>query len=153
MTYQPNEPAVTSLISREEFNDLTDALKQLLMQSPPSIDVALQPTVIVLEKLVTAQQSLRKELGQQQEIIKKQSIEIKELKNQSQHHSSWLTAHLNRKTIGISLLLAVVALAILITGYQKIVPVKIDSEAVDKLNFLYFQELERYKKAKTSRKK
>lgn len=156
MIYQPHssseEPAATP-ISREEFNDLIDILKQLLTQSSPNVDVALQPTVTSLEKLVTAQQSFRKELVQQHEVIKKQIIEIKELKSQSQHHSSWLMAHINRKTIGISLFFAVAALAILITGYQKIVPVKIDSEAVDKLDFLYFQELKRYEKAKTGRKK
>jgi hypothetical protein len=156
MTYQPydssDEPAEAP-VSRAELNDMTEVLQQLLTQSSPNIDVALQPTVTVLEKLVAAQQSLSKEVAQQQEIIKKQSVEIKELKKQSQNHGSWLVAHINRKTIGIFSLATAVLLAALLTGFQKLLPVKIDSEAVDKLDFLYFQELKRYEKAKTDRKK
>jgi hypothetical protein len=158
MTYHPYDPSdeqaeTNPVVSREEFNELTEVLKQLLTQSSPNIDVALQPAVTVLGKLVTAQQSFRTELAQQQEIIKKQSIEIKELKKQSQDHGSWLVAHINRKTIGIFSLATAVLLAALLTGFQKLLPVKIDSEAVDKLDFLYFQELKRYEKAKTDRKK
>jgi hypothetical protein len=36
-------------ISREEFNDLSVVLKHLVNQSSPNIDLALQPTIIVLK--------------------------------------------------------------------------------------------------------
>jgi hypothetical protein len=157
MNYQSDdlsdELVKTNPVSQADLTELTKTLQQLVKKSSPNIDAALQPTVIVLNKLVTAHQSLREELLQQQEIIKKQSIEIKELKKQSQDHSSWLSAHINRKTISIFSLAAAVILATLLTGFQKLLPVTIDSEAIDKLNFLYFQELKRYEKSRTNSKK
>jgi hypothetical protein len=157
MNYQSDdlsdELVKTNPISQTDLTELTKTLQQLVKKSSPNIDAALQPTVIVLNKLVTAHQSLREELLQQQEIIKKQSIEIKELKEQSQNHGLWLSAHINRKTIGIFSLATAVILATLLTGFQKLLPVTIDSEAIDKLNFLYFQELKRYEKPRTNSKK
>jgi hypothetical protein len=160
MTYHPYDssdsdyPTKTDQpISREEFNDLTDILKHLANESPPNIDLALQPTIIALNKLLTAQQSLQKEIVQQRETIKNQSNEIVKLKKQSSDSHHWLTANLNQKTIGIFSLATAVVLATLLTGFQKLLPVKIDSEATDRINFLYFQELKRYEKAKNDRKK
>jgi hypothetical protein len=160
MTYHPYDSSDSDYpietdrpISREEFNDLTDILKHLANESPPNIDLALQPAITALNNLINMQQSLQKEIVQQRETIKKQNNEIAQLKKQSSDSHNWLTAHFNRKTIGIFSLLTAVGLAILITGYQKLVPVKIDTEATDKLDFLYFQELKRYEKAKTNRKK
>jgi hypothetical protein len=160
MTYHQHDPSESNYpadtdrpISREEFNDLTNILKHLANDSPPNIDLALQPAITALNNLINMQQSLQKEIVQQRETIKKQNNEIAQLKKQSSDSHNWLTAHFNRKTIGIFSLLTAVGLAILITGYQKLVPVKIDTEATDKLDFLYFQELKRYEKAKTNRKK
>jgi hypothetical protein len=160
MTYHPYDSSESDYptetdqpISREEFNDLTDILKHLANESPPNIDLALQPTIIALNKLLTAQQSLQKEIVQQRETIKNQSSEIAQLKKQSSDSHNWLTKYLNQKTIGIFSLATAVLLAALLIGFQKLLPVKIDSEAVDKLDFLYFQELKRYEKAKTDRKK
>jgi hypothetical protein len=160
MTYHPYDSSNSDYstetdrpISREEFNDLTDILKHLANESSPNIDLALQPTVMALNKLLTAQQSLQQEVVQQRETIKKQSNEIAQLKKQSSDSHNWLTTHFNQKTIGIFSLATAVLLAALLIGFQKLLPVKIDSEAVDKLDFLYFQELKRYEKAKTDPKK
>jgi hypothetical protein len=160
MTYHPYDSSESAYstetdqpISREEFNDLTDILKHLANESPPNIDLALQPTIIALNKLLTAQQSLQKEIVQQRENIKNQSSEIAQLKKQSSDSHNWLTKHINRKKLGLFSLATAVILAALLTGFQKLLPVKIDSEAVDKLDFLYFQELKRYEKTKTDRKK
>ncbi len=159
MTYHPydssdsNYPTETDRpISREEFNDLTDILKHLANESPPNIDLALQPTIIALNKLLTAQQSLQEEVVQQRETIKKQNNEIAQLKKQNSDSHNWLTTHLNQKTIGLFSLATAVVLATLITGFQKLLPVKIDDEATERINFLYFQELKRYDKAKTEAK-
>jgi hypothetical protein len=148
-----SEPTEDSPISREELNGFTKLLEQFSAQSSPNIQGALQPTVIVLEKLVRSHQSLQKEIAQQQEIIKDQGTEIKKLKNQSEQHGVWLLKYINYKTIGVFSLVSAIVFATLLTGFQTLLPVKIDGEAIDKLNFLYFQELERYKKAKTGRKK
>jgi hypothetical protein len=160
MTYHPYDSSDSDYpietdrpISREEFSDLTDILKHLANESPPNIDLALQPTIIALNKLITAHQSLQQEVVQQRETIKKQSSEIAQLKKQSSDSHNWLTTHFNRKTIGIFSLATAVVLATLLTGFQKLLPVKIDSEATDRINFLYFQELKRYEKAKTDGKK
>jgi hypothetical protein len=140
-------------ISREEFNDLTNILKHLANDSPPNIDLALQPAITALNNLINMQQSLQKEIVQQRETIKKQNNEIAQLKKQSSDSHNWLTAHFNRKTIGLFSLASAVGIAALLTGFQKLLPVKIDDEATDRINFLYFQELKRYEKAKTNRKK
>jgi hypothetical protein len=160
MTYHPYDSSDSDYstetdrsISREEFNDLTDILSHLANQSPPNIDGALQPTITALNKLLTAQQALQKEVLQQRETIKNQSNEIAKLKKQSSESQNWLTTHLNQKTIGLFALVSALLLAAALTGFQKLVPVKIDSETTDRINFLYFQELKRFDKAKKEKTK
>jgi hypothetical protein len=138
-------------ISREELNDLTEVLQKLLTQSAPNIDLALQPTTVILEKLVSAQQSLRKEFIQQQETIKNQSEEIEKLKKQSQYQNLWLKAHINWKTIGGFALTLAIALTTLLAIAQKIIPATPDNSITEKIDFLYNQEIKKDSKTKSTR--
>jgi hypothetical protein len=142
-----NESEDEQPISKEDLEALVFALGHTSINN----DAALRPTVKALEKLASEQETAQKKIISLEQKIGLLILEIGELKHRESDQNARLDKHMNRPTIAaFSILLGVIILVPSALLYT-FVPSKADrdiSDIKEKSQFLYFQELDRFKKKK-----
>jgi hypothetical protein len=128
-----------------------EALISALSHASANNEVAHLPTVKALEKLTAENEASRKEIASLGQEIRLLSQEMRELQHRESDQNLRFDKYMNRPTIaGCSILLGIVIMvpSALLHTY---VPSKADrdiSDIKEKSQFLYFQELDRFKKKK-----
>jgi hypothetical protein len=148
MTYNNlNQPGNGLPLSQEGIEALISALSHASANN----EVAHLPTVKALEKLASENEASQKRILSLEKEIGLLILEMRELQHRESDQNVRFDKYMNRPTIAaFSILLGLVILvpSALLHTY---VPSKADKDISDikeKSHFLYFQELERYKKKK-----
>jgi hypothetical protein len=128
-----------------------EALISALSHASANNEVAHLPTVKALKELRAENESSQKRIGSLEQKIGLLILEIGELKHRESDQNARLDKYMNRPTIAaFSILLGVIILVPSAFLYT-FVPSKADrdiSDIKEKSQFLYFQELDRFKKKK-----
>jgi hypothetical protein len=128
-----------------------EALISALSHASANNEVVHLPTVKALKELKSEMETLRKGTIDQSKTIDQLRLEVKYLQQRDSEQNARLDKYLNRPTItGFAILLGAVIL-IPSALFYTFIPSKADrdiSNINEKSDFLYHQELERYKKKK-----
>ncbi len=133
-------------ISQSDIMSLVSALKNTNTGSK----VDYQPILKKLEQFALNQAACQKEIDNLKKTIDLQSREIQLLRKQD--NTLWIKQYLNKPMILGSAALLGLAIALPLTLLHLFIPAKLDSDTIEKLNFLYLQEAERFSKTKKSSK-
>jgi hypothetical protein len=141
-----NSPADERPISQEDITSLISALDNTTVGSK----IDFQPILKALEQFARNQAAFQKEIANLKKMIDLQRTEIQDLKKQD--NTIWLKQYLNRPMILGAAALLVLAFALPLTLLSLFIPAKLDSDTIEKLNFLYLQEAARLPKTNKSSK-
>lgn len=140
-----------------ELNLLNRSLVTLVNQSSPDLNLALQPTVETLDRLLLEQARLRQEvtasnekLAEQQRTIAAQTAEIDRLKQQVNVQNRWMVQNVNWKMLtALSVCLGIfltLFLTLFLATAQRLIPPGLDKTTMQKLDFVYYQAVKKAKK-------